>query len=354
MTTKIRLFAFLLLSVVAVTACGGGGGDEPGAPNNPEPDPDPNPTHDLFTEGDNVILNPDYETVIRQGIEIRSYRSDGSVKYTDESKIPPLVFVDGSAEVDINIPVNRSRISIDGDMWIKNGIFEDGQGSYQSNNNLIVEGITEFAGTESSHHLRLHGQNILYVEEAIRGDYESWNTAIIGSVTDGTVEAPNIEAENVSNSVLNGLSVTVNNFGGAIQFDSRDLDRDIRDVANNTHTRLNGVVQGGSLVLGKVDRSGENLDLSKIDSVEYNDSLNVGGGWNVAPDKVQITHYSNVYVDAQHLAVIHIENLSGTTTVVTNDPHLDVATARNVYGWWGVDEVINVTNLETAVSDFFD
>jgi len=355
MTTKIMLFAFLLLSIVTVTACGGGDSDEPGASNNPTPDPDPNPTHDLFTEGDNVALNPDIVTETPAGNPTNSYTSDGSVKYTDESKIPALILIGGSVEVDIDVPVNTGRFSADGDMWIKDGIFEDGQGSYISDNNLIIEGISEFAGTESSHFLRIHGSNLLYVEQAIRGDYESWDSAIIGSIENGTVESPNIEAENVSNSVLSGLSVTVNNFGGSIQFDSRDIDRDIRDgVANNTNTRLNGVVQGGSLVLGQLSRAGENLDLSQIDLVEYNDSLNVGGGWDVAPDKLQITHYSSVYVDAQHLAVIHIENLTGNTSVVTNDPHLDVATARNVYGWWGVDEVINVDDLATTVSDFFD
>lgn len=356
----MMLFSFMLFLTITLPACQSGDSNDPDTSNNPDPTPDPVPdpdrtTHELFTEGDNVVLNPDFMTVILQGIEIRNYQSDDSVKYTDETKIPGLVLVGGSAEIDIETPVNSGRISVDGDMWIKNGIFEDGGGNYISDNNLIVEGTTKFSGTENDDYLRLHAGNILYVEEAIKGNYEAWNTAIIGSMESATVEAANINAENVSNSVLNGLSVTVNNFGGAIQFDSRDVDRDIRDgVANNTNTRLSGIVQGGSLVLGKLLRGGESIDLSKIDSVQYNDVLNVGGGWDIDPDKIQITHYSNVYVDAQHLAVIHIYNLSGNTTVVTNDPHLDVATARNVYGWWGVDEVINVDDLAVTVSDFFD
>ncbi len=352
----MMLFSFLLFLTVTITACQGGDSNDPNTSNNPDPVPDPdNLTHELFTEGDNVALNPDFTTVIRQGIEIRSYQSDGSVKYTDSSKIPPIIFTGGSVEIDIgDHPVNTGIMSSDGDLWIKGDIFEDGQGRYTSDNNLIVEGISEFAGTENSDSLRLHAGNILYVEEAIKGLYIAWNTAIIDSVENGTIEAPNIKAQNVTDSFLEGLSITVKNFGGAIQFDSRDIDRDVRDVANNTNTRMSGVVQGGSLVLGKLYRGDEYIDLSKMDSVEYNDSLNVGGGWNIDPDKIQISLYKKVYVDAQHLAVIHIENLSGTTTVVTNDPHLDVATARNVYGWWGVDEVINVSDLETVVSEFFD
>ena len=64
------LFSFLLFLTITLPACQSGDDNEPDTPNNPDPDdpvPDPdNSTHELFTEGDNVALNPDFTTTIRQ------------------------------------------------------------------------------------------------------------------------------------------------------------------------------------------------------------------------------------------------------------------------------------------------
>jgi len=357
-------FLMLLLFLgAAFTGCNSGGGSD----ENPETDdPKQSGSPDVFVAGDNVVLNPDYKNKVLTGIEaadkilegIDTFYindiNDGSVKYTDLSKIPDYIGVKGTAEIDIGAnTLNIVRASASQGIRIKAGNIP--KGKFSSGKDIIIEGTTnpdsfnpEILSGFVNSDIRAETFSNLYVTHAGEGVYLASNTAEFERVKDSIIEAPNVKATDVINSEIVAWNVDVKNFSGVILTKKGNGDILPKENADAFKIKISGVVQGGSHIgnLMAFGSMGIYIDLSEMVSVEYNEE-GVTSHWAGDPDKLTIEHIvGKVFIDKKHLANVHV-NSSGAT-IVTNDSNFDLDTAKNTHGW-KIYKVINVTDLGAAV-----
>lgn len=179
------------------------------------------------------------------------------------------------------------------------------------------------------------------------------NKMTLKNVNEAYIEAPNLIAESISNSTVATWNATIGFFDGEISPKRRDGYRLSDDNVEKFVIKITGDVVGQSLINAYSDYylndTVIDVDLSEMGDVIFNGGFSLSGR---DPAKLTIRTNGRIFIPEGKADFIDVR--WGGSTIVTDDPNLDLNATKNTHGWWRIKEVKYVTDLEAAVKAAFE